>query len=182
MATTLTPASTTLNVGEESGPQVSTASFQIHQGPPPEVHRFMKRKFRRCCCCLTLLLILNLIMVSYVARQVTSLTEFLSPDSEVKYMPGGFKPFCSDLCVNLCLDTTTSTTTNNDNSNMNSDVKPHHDFAKKTADVVTLSCEVKSCLDSCAQYFENNNDGEDVDNNGPETSQDQRHSQPQPNF
>ena len=67
----------------------------------------------------------------------------LSPESEVKYMPGGYHPFCSDLCVNLCA---------NDDS---------------------IDCDVSDCVDSCAihfkqarqarqgQYIDNDNNNDD---------------------
>jgi hypothetical protein len=116
-------------------------------GPPPHVHRFMKRKLRQGCCCLTFLILVNLLVVMYVAKKVTKISNLFSPDSEVMFMPGGFKPFCSELCVSLCVE-------DNNNNDMNMNNEPPQDVS---TDANIFSCELKSCLSSCAQYFENKN-------------------------
>jgi len=177
METTTVPMSTTIKVGEESTPQgfsqmPSTPAPLIHYGPPPpHVHHFMKRKLRQGCCCLTFLILVNLIVLIQVAKKVTKLSHLVSPNSDVIFMPGGFKPFCSDLCVNLCIDNGNDNNVMNANMDMdinnqnvnndNNDIPVHYDSVNTKTQMSTFSCELKSCLNSCSQYFENNDDSDD---------------------
>lgn len=134
---------TSINIGETSGqPFVQS---QTVQEVPPIHHHFMSRKFRRGCCCLTFLLLLNLIVVTYIAKKVTKLYHIFSENEELAYMPGGYKPFCSDLCITLCVN----------NYNNTGDVAVH-----PTANVQMSQnlCDVISCVDNCVQHLQNNNE------------------------
>jgi len=171
MATT-TPNCTSINVGEQPTSQgfvqmPPIAGPPIHYGaPPPHVHHFMKRKLRQGCCCLIFLILLNLIIVIQAARNVTKLSRLFSSNSEVMFMPGGFRPFCSDLCVNLCFESDTNnnemnvnTDMNNENMNNDNNNLPISNSMNKNI-TSGFSCELKSCLNSCSQYFEINNNYE----------------------
>lgn len=156
MATTIAPVSTSINIGEESATQPFTQipPQPVHPGPPPHVHRFMKHKLRQGCCCLAFLILLNLIVVFYVAQKVTTLSEWVSSNNQVAFMPGSFKPFCSELCVSLCLEDNTNNfdhmerTPEENNDNMNEiGINAH---MQRSA----FACDLRPCLNSCSQYFE----------------------------
>jgi len=136
------PLHSSINVGEtpfeklagnEASKCVRKDDLQGWKGPPPHVRKFIKRKLKRGCCCLMILMLLNLFVACYIAKKVNYVSYVLSPMSEYKYMPGGTRPFCSDLCVDMCASDS--------------------DYS--------MDCDVQTCVSSCQTHFEIENETTD---------------------